>query len=326
MDRSPRPLLVRSLSCVLVLGLVLLGACTGSDTDEAPSPSEQTTASPEPTTPAPPPEADAERILADISHLAETIGPRHGTSEAYGEAADWVEERLTGLGYEVSRQQVDAPAGTTWGVDVPAGDSPNVIADRPGASPTDPHVVVGAHLDTIPVAPGAEDNASGVAVMLELARVVAEAEVPVRFVAFGAEEPRGPGDALHHFGSQQYVAALGDDERAAITAMVALDRVGVPGPEVPICSGDSPNGTIEVRDQLAAAATDGGVPHTVCGGNTTSDHWSFDKAGIPAARLGSIPYAGYHSPQDTVEVVDPAQAGRVAAIMRGWLLENVASP
>ncbi|OUZ07828.1 Zn-dependent exopeptidase M28 [Aeromicrobium sp. PE09-221] len=326
MDRSSRPCLLRASFCALALGLVLLGGCTGSGTDDTPSPSEQTTASSEPTTPDPPPEVDTERVLADIGHLAETIGPRHGTSEAYAEAAAWVEGRLTGLGYEVTRQQVDAPAGITWGVDVPAGDSPNVIATRPGAPATDPHVVVGAHLDTIPVAPGAEDNASGVAVMLELARIVAESEVPVRFVAFGAEEPRGPGDSLHHFGSQQYVAALADDERTAITAMVALDRVGVPGPEVPICSGDSPNGTTAVRDQLATIATAGGVPHTVCGGNTTSDHWSFDKAGIPAARLGSIPYAGYHSPQDTVGVVDPAQTGRVATIARGWLLENSASP
>ncbi|RQN09777.1 Zn-dependent exopeptidase M28 [Aeromicrobium camelliae] len=258
--------------------------------------------------------------MDDIRHLAEAIGPRHGTSPAYAEAAVWAEERLASLGYTVTRQAVTAPAGTTWGVDVPAGNSPNVIASRPGAGPSDPHVLIGAHLDTVPVAPGAEDNASGVAVMLELARVVAATDLPVRFVAFGAEEPRGPGDALHHFGSQQYVAALDDAGRRGIRAMVALDRVGVPGPEVPVCSGAAPAGTTAVRDELAATAARAGLPHAVCGGNTTSDHWSFDKAGVPAARLGSIPYSGYHSPADTVHVIDPEQLGRVGAIMRAWLL------
>ncbi|RLV55088.1 Zn-dependent exopeptidase M28 [Aeromicrobium phragmitis] len=304
----------------LLFGLLVLAGCTGTSPDGGPSP-EASTSSPAPTTPPAPPEFEIEWVMADVRHLAETIGPRHGTSPAYAEAADWVQRRLTEFGYTVTRQDVMAPAGTTWGVDVPAGNSPNVVAARPGAVASEPHVVVGAHLDTIPVAPGAEDNASGVAVMLELARIVAETEIPVRFVAFGAEEPRGPGDALHHFGSQQYVAALDDASRAAIRAMVALDRVGVPGPEVPICSGDSPAGTVAVRDQLAAAAAAAGVPHTVCGGNTTSDHWSFDKAGVPAARLGSIPYAGYHSPGDTVDVIDPGHLGRTGTIMRAWLLD-----
>ncbi|WP_293786799.1 M28 family metallopeptidase [uncultured Aeromicrobium sp.] len=305
----------------LLLIVLALAGCTGTGPATERSP-EASTAPPAPTTPPPPPEVDVGRVMDDVRHLAETIGPRHATSPAYGEAAAWVEARFTELGYIVTRQDVAAPSGTTWGVDVPAGNSPNIVAARPGAAPADPHVLIGAHLDTVPVAPGAEDNASGVAVMLELARVVAETDLSVRFVAFGAEEPRGPGDALHHFGSQQYVAALDEAGRGAIRSMVALDRLGVPGPEVPICSGDAPAGTTAVRDALAAAAAGAGVPHTVCGANTTSDHWSFDKAGIPAARLGSIPYAGYHSPADTVDVIDPGQLERASVIMRTWLLDG----
>ena len=59
---------------------------------------------------------------------------------------------------------------------VPAGRTPNVIASPPGFDDEAPHRIVGAHLDTVPQAPGAEDNASGVAVMLELARVHADSE------------------------------------------------------------------------------------------------------------------------------------------------------
>lgn len=315
--------MTRLLSWValLLFGAFVLSGCTESEEQAPPIPT-----TPAPTTPPVPPGFDVDRAMADMRQLAEAIGPRHATSTAYAEAAHWVEERFAQLGYTVTRQDVAAPAGTTWGVDVPAGNSPNIIAARPGSEPSEPHVLIGAHLDTVPVAPGAEDNASGVSVMLELARIVADSDIAVRFVAFGAEEPRGPGDALHHFGSMQYVRSLADSDRAAISAMVALDRVGVPGPQVPICSGGSPSGTAEVRDQLAAAATSGSVPHTVCDGNTTSDHWSFDKAGIPAARLGSLPYAGYHSPGDTVDVIDPGQLERTGTIMRTWLLETVGSP
>ncbi len=73
------------------------------------------------------------------------------------------------------------------------------------------------------------------------------AGLPVRFIAFGgAEEPRGSGDRLHHFGSQYYVAQLGGDTARSVKAMVALDRVGAPGPAVPISFGGkvpAPSGT-----------------------------------------------------------------------------------
>src|SRR5699024_12323181 len=89
-------------------------------------------------------------------------------------SADWVRSGFSRLGRDVSRLPADAPAGNPWGVDVRAGNSPNIIADSPGFDATEAHVIIGAHLDTIPVAPGAEDNGAGVAVMLEVARVVAE--------------------------------------------------------------------------------------------------------------------------------------------------------
>src|SRR5699024_5699041 len=67
----------------------------------------------------------------------------------------------------------------------------------------------------------------------------------------------------------------------------------------------------------AANAID--VPASVCADNRTSDHWSFERNGLPSARLGSIPYAGYHSPEDTLDVVSKKQLKRVARIMIEWL-------
>jgi len=202
---------------------------------------------------------------------------------------------------------------------VEAGRSENVIADPPGFDPAGPHVVIGAHLDTVAVAPGAEDNASGVAVVLELARMAAAEPppVPVRFIAFGAEEPRGRGDDLHHFGSQDYVAALSAAERRAVRAMVSLDRVGVSADAVPVSTGGT--GATAVLDALLAAADDAGVPARQDDQNRASDHWSFEKADIPAARLGSVPYAAYHSADDLPPVVDPRQLDRVGTIVWTWL-------
>ena len=181
------------------------------------------------------------------------------------------------------------PAGNSWGTPVRAGTSRNVIADPAGFDDEEPHVVVVAHLDTVPVAPGAEDNASGVSVLLELARMAAAAppDLPVRFIAFGAEEPRGAGDALHHFGSQQHVDDLSKAERRAIQGVVALDRVGVRASSVPVCSARASGN--DLRADVRAAARKVDVPTRGCGGNTTSDHWSYVKAGVPGDPAGQHP-------------------------------------
>ncbi|HEU0042775.1 MAG TPA: M28 family peptidase [Jiangellaceae bacterium] len=283
------------------------------------TPSSTATLSTPTPTPTPTPAVfDPAAAFATVERLATGIGPREASSAAFEAAAAEVELRFAGLGYRVTRMPVPVPAGNSWGVDVPAGTSTNVVADPPGFDPAAPHVVVGAHLDTVPQAPGAEDNASGVAVVLELARLamLEPPPVAVRFIAFGAEEPRGDGDALHHFGSQQYVRELTPTQRAATAAMVSLDRVGVPADHVPVCTGG--RGTVEIRDALVAAAGTVDVPVETCE-NRASDHWSFEKADIPSARLGSIPYAGYHSADDVPSVVDPAQLDRVGRIVWAWL-------
>ena len=180
---------------------------SASPTAASPSPMATATPTPRPT---PRPTMNARAALRDIVHLASDIGPREATSGNYAEAAEFVQARFERLGYEVRRTRVPVPSGNSWGTPVRRGTSLNVIAEPKGFDSKEPHVVIGAHLDTVPVAPGAEDNASGVAVMLQLAAMVSQqpTALPVQFIAFGAEEPRGSGDALHHFGSRQHVADL----------------------------------------------------------------------------------------------------------------------
>lgn len=255
--------------------------------------------------------------MADVRLLAGRIGPRLATSPAYRRAAGVVARRFRDQGYVVRRQSFRVPAGDSWGVPVAAGRSWNVVAAPPDFDPARPHRVVGAHLDTIAVAPGAEDNASGSAVLLELSRLAAAEPpgIPTVFVAFGAEEPRGSGDAMHHFGSQVYVRRMPPDQRAALRAMVAMDRVGV-GRVVPVCTG--PLSPPRVRDALLETARRERVPAAPCT-DTASDHWSFERAGFAVARLGSTPYAAYHSAQDLPRVVDRSQLRRTGRLAWAWL-------
>lgn len=317
----------RILTVAVPAAVVVLAACSGAEPGATPasspspssaSPSPTLTATSEPT-PIPTPVAfDPAAAYATVEHLATRIGPREAASPAFHEAAAYVQSRFEAMGYVVTTVPVPVPAGDSWGVPVEAGTSTNVIASPPGFDDTAPHVVIGAHLDTVAVAPGAEDNASGIGVMLDLARMAAAEppRLPVRFIAFGAEEPRGRGDALHHFGSQDYVAGLAPPARQAVASMLALDRVGVPADAVPVATGGT--GTTAVMDALIAAAAAAGIP-TQAEENRASDHWSFEKADIPAARIGSVPYAGYHSDGDVPSVVDPNQLNRVGTIAWTWL-------
>ena len=327
---------MRRAAAALLL-LVLTVACStsapgSSSTSSAPAagstsaaPSASATTTPSPTavgTPTPRatprPAMNARAALRDIVHLAAKIGPREATSDNYAEAAAFVEARFEDLGYDVRRAKVPVPSGTSWGTPVRRGTSINVIAEPKGFDAKEPHVVIGAHLDTVPVAPGAEDNASGVAVLLQLAAMVSQqpAALPVQFIAFGAEEPRGSGDALHHFGSRQHVADLSRSERRAVQAMVSLDRVGVRAGYVPICTATERGARL--RDAIRAAARRDDIATRACT-NYTSDHWSYAKAGVPAVRLGSIPYAGYHSRGDVPSVVDRRQLDRVGRTVWAWL-------
>jgi hypothetical protein len=288
---------------------------SASPSAASPSPTAAATPTPRAT---PRPTMNAQAALRDIVHLASDIGPREATSGNYAEAAEFVQARFERLGYDVRQTKVPVPSGVSWGTPVRRGTSLNVIAEPKGFDPKQPHVVIGAHLDTVPVAPGAEDNASGVAVMLQLAAMVSQqpGALPVQFIAFGAEEPRGSGDALHHFGSRQHVANLSRSERRAIQAMMSLDRVGVRASHVPICTATD-RGT-RLRSAIRAAARRAEITTRACT-NYTSDHWSYAKAGVPAVRLGSVPYAGYHSRGDVPRVVDRRQLDRVGRTVWAWL-------
>ena len=325
----PSGVLLRWAASVFVLGLV--AGCTSDASDGAKKAapvvetSEPTmTVSPTPTrtattppAPEPVPAFSTARAMRTVRVLAGDIGPRLATGPAFRRAARYVTGLFAAAGYDVRRQRFPVPAGSSWGVPVRAGTSLNVVATPVGFDARAPYLLVGAHLDTVAVAPGAEDNASGIAVLLETARRAAATppRLPTVFVAFGGEEPRGSGDDMHHFGSVHYVDTMTAPERRNLQAMVALDRVGV-GVVVPVSS--APDRPVRVRAVLAAAARAQGIGTTL-DVDAASDHWSFALAGYPVARLGSTPYLAYHKAGDVVAVVDPAQLGRTGRVIWAWL-------
>lgn len=337
----------RGLAAVLVL-VVLSAACSGGQDARSgpptpgptpPASSTPSASSADPPTeplPTPTPEPRPERVhpdqvraataMAAVRHLAGAIGPRPGTTPAYFEAVAWVEGRFEALGWTTRRQAFDAPggfsvAGPTEGLPVEAGRSANVVATRGDVVPGEPWLAVGAHLDSVPTSPGAEDNGSGVGVLLAVAEALAgrRTRLPVVLVAFGAEEPRGRGDAHHHYGSRAYVASLGRAERRSLRGMVSLDRVGV-GAVVPVGSAGDP--AVEpdaLHAELLRAARRIGVPTVTDPRQQSSDHWSFAREGLPGVRLGSTPYAGYHSAQDLPPAVELRQLARTARLVVQWL-------
>ncbi len=281
-----------------------------------------TSATPTATTPPAPepvPAFSTARAMRTVRVLAGDIGPRLATGPAFRRAARYVAGWFAAAGYDVRRQRFPVPAGDSWGVPVRAGTSINLVATPVGFDPEAPYLLVGAHLDTVAVAPGAEDNASGVAVLLETARRAAATppRLPTVFVAFGGEEPRGPGDDMHHFGSRHYVAEMSAAERRHLRGMVSLDRVGV-GERRP----DRVGAGRHRRSRPGGAGAVGGAAR-YRRRDRPRQHGqrprSFADAGLPAARLGSTPYAAYHSAQDVVAVVDPAQLGRVGRVIWAWL-------
>ena len=98
--------------------------------------------------------------------------------------------------------------------------------------------------------------------------------------------------------------------------MVSLDRVGVPTSYVPVCRGGG-NGT-HLRAAIRAVGRDAGIITRACE-NRSSDHWSYEKAGMPAVRIGSVPYAGYHSRGDVPSVISRGQLDRVGRLIWAWL-------
>jgi Zn-dependent M28 family amino/carboxypeptidase len=257
-----------------------------------------------------------ERLRTHIDYLAGTLGERSvRRPEALQAAADYIARSWAEQGYEVVEQTYEA-AG------VPCR---NLEVTRRGRERPDEILLVGAHYDTVAGSPGANDNGSGVAALLEIARTFAVADPArsLRFVAFVNEEP--PFFMTREQGSMVYAQgarARGDD----IRLMVALETMGYyderPGSQdyPPLFRYFHPDrgSFLGLVSDLASrralkrlvgafkAASDFPLEHSVAPrfvpGVAWSDHRSFWRHGYPAVMATDTAfyrYRYYHSPQDT---------------------------
>ena len=157
-----------------------------------------------------------DNLTRHVDCLAGLIGSRPlGKFAAFTVAATYVERELAKVGYEVSRQ--------TYTI----GDKQvaNIVAECPGQRKKDEIVIVGAHYDTVETTPGADDNASAVAVLIETARLLRELNPArtIRFVSFACEEP--PYCFTSDMGSRVYARQC-RTRGERICGMLCLEMVG----------------------------------------------------------------------------------------------------
>lgn len=263
--------------------------------------------------------------------LAESIGPRNARFyRALAMAETYIQDRLEEFGYAVTPQKYEIR------------DKPfrNLSAEIPGREDPSKIILIGAHYDTAGTTPGADDNASAVAVLLELARLMATAPPPkytVRFAAFVNEEP--PFFMTSEMGSRVYARAAkrrGDD----IQAMICLEMVGYytdapksqrfPFPlglfypdkgDFIAFVGNMDSGALTRRAIKTFRATtpfpsQGAALPTIFSAITLSDHRSFWNEGYQAVMVTDTSFyrnPHYHKTSDTSDTLDYDRMARVAS-------------
>lgn len=155
-------------------------------------------------------------LQTSVVHLSKNIGARsYRDIEKLNRTADYIEERFRFFKCETKRQSFKYDNRTYY----------NIEAEVKGTSKDKEIIVIGAHYDTVSDTPGADDNASGIAGILELARLISENPLPetVRLVAFTLEEP--PFFRTKKMGSYVYAESL-KKEKAKVRGMISLEMLG----------------------------------------------------------------------------------------------------
>ena len=265
-----------------------------------------------------------EGAFRHLTSITENIGPRPTGTESEAQTAEYIIASLEALGYAPESQPFTAISKN--------GDvnSANVIAVKQGLSPQE--ILVGAHYDSVQVGTGADDNASSVGVLLEVAERIKDRSTPytIRFILFGAEE-------VGLEGSKYYASQMKEEQIRNTIAMINLDSL-IAG-DIPYVYGDAGDAGV-MRDWTLEYAKEhnldlqtqpGTLPEYPPG--TTgdfSDHAPFKALGIPYTYFESTNWMlgdkdGYvqvspeygkngkiwHTRYDTIEYIDTTFPGRI---------------
>ena len=278
----------------------------------------------------------AAELHQDVHRLAVAIGERNllNCPRQLAEAADCIETELSAAGYEPRRQEYKVGGTPCHNLDV----------EILGSAVPDEIVIVGAHYDTVVGTPGANDNTSGVAATLALARRFAHRRTKqtLRFVAFVNEE--SPYAHTEQMGSRVYARRC-REQGEKVVAMMSLETVGyysnLPGSQKyppPIgqlypsegnfigfvgnlASADLVRRAVGMFRQSEPFPCEGAALPKTMGRIGDSDHASFWYEGYPALMVtdtANFRYPYYHTPKDTIDKID---FDRLARVVRG--LEKV---
>ena len=280
-------------------------------------------------------------LQRDVEKLAGEIGERNvGHYRSLAAAADFLEASFTKSGYDACRQGYNIAGVACYNIEV----------EIQGSDRMDEVVIIGAHYDSVDGSPGANDNATGAAAVLALARLFAGGKTSrtLRFVEFVNEEP--PYFRSSKMGSVVYARQC-HERGEKIVAMLSLETIGYYSNEKGSQKYPFPFGLIYpstgnfigfvgntlskglVRDVVASFRrntkhpSEGGALPGIIPGIDLSDQWAFWQEGYPGVMVTDTAlfrYPYYHSRGDTPDKVqyDPlarvvAGLGRVVADLTG---------
>ncbi|MEY4705188.1 MAG: hypothetical protein RL042_1390 [Nitrospirota bacterium] len=279
-----------------------------------------------------------QELRTHVQQLAGQIGERNiFRHDRLVMAADYIQTTLTAAGHEVRRQPYEVGGKICENID----------AEVRGSRRPDEIIVIGAHYDSVQGSPGANDNASGVAAMLALARAFAKAAPArtLRFVAFTNEEP--PLFQTPYMGSLVY-AKRSRERGEQIRLMLSLETIGYysdePGSQhllfplnliypstgnfIAFVS-NMENGFL-VRQLVgsfrrqAQFPSEGGALWGLIPGIGWSDHWAFWEEGFPAVMVTDTAlfrYPAYHSNADKPGLVQYERMARVVSGLQSVIAE-----
>lgn len=258
---------------------------------------------------------NAERAFSDVAYQL-SLGPRIPGTSGHAQLLDWLQSELESEDWLVERQELNIKGKKVI----------NLIASKGEGD----YILLGAHYDTRIYAdqdpdpelkddpvPGANDGASGVAVLLELGRTLPD-DLPkaVKLVFFDAEDNGGIDDWDWILGSRAFVSVIDHEPSAA----VIVDMIGDADLEVYY----ERNSDDTLMEQIWRQARSLGYDDIFISEYRHSmldDHTPFVEAGIPAVDLIDFNYPYWHTTSDTLDKVSPDSLRAVGETLSAWLLD-----
>ncbi len=358
----PQTSAARGLLTPLVAALLSLGCAASAPKMRPASAPKPQVATP---TAAPPraglePLTDEERALSvalkqDVEKISQLTCPKPSPGKArtcarnsdavweLAEVSDWLSSQLEQAGYQVNRHGIELDGSTVMNLDV----------EVPGGLRGAELIVVGAHYDAVSGSPGADDNASGVAGILALARSFSgrRHQRSLRFVLFVNEEP--PHFQTPTMGSFVYAKSLSESGRE-VRAMLSLESIGYysdaaksqhfptaklaqqhspVGDFVAVLGDRSSKNLVDVTAKLLGQHATLPVEHHVLPigvkGVDWSDQWSFWQFGYPAAMITDTALfrnPNYHKETDTPDTLDYERMARVVSGVEAAVVNLAGGP